>query len=74
MCGFFTWTTSGADGSGIYAVSVRATDDGTLNLDDFKTLDITVNEVNQTLVADAGSVLSLTVKNLGISLIQFVVA
>ena len=47
VSGVFSWTTDETDGPGAYAVTVRVTDDGTPNLEDFETITITVNEINQ---------------------------
>jgi hypothetical protein len=46
VSGAFSWTPNEADGPGMFSVTVRVTDDGTPNLDDFETIMITVNEVN----------------------------
>jgi uncharacterized repeat protein (TIGR01451 family) len=48
--GVFTWTPSEAQGPGAYPVTVRVTDGGLA--DDFETIQITVNEVNQAPVLD----------------------
>jgi VCBS repeat-containing protein len=50
--GDFTWTPIEAQGPGVYAVTVRVTDDGTPNLWDEESFTITVNEVNVAPVAD----------------------
>ncbi|MCG8370174.1 MAG: putative Ig domain-containing protein, partial [Proteobacteria bacterium] len=56
--GAFTWTPSEAQGPGNYDVTVRVTDDGAPNEDDFETITITVGEVNVApvlgLIADQG--------------------
>jgi hypothetical protein len=44
--GVFTWTPSEAQGPGTFNVTVRVTDDGTPNLDDFETIEVRVGEVN----------------------------
>ena len=44
--GLFSWTPTEADGPGSYPVTIRVTDDGSPNLNDSETIDITVNEVN----------------------------
>ncbi|BCR05820.1 hypothetical protein DESUT3_28890 [Desulfuromonas versatilis] len=44
--GDFSWTPSEAQGPGVYPVTIRVTDDGTPNLFDEETINITVNEVN----------------------------
>jgi hypothetical protein len=44
--GAFTWTPTEADGPGTYNVTVRVTDNGSPNLSDSETIQITVNEVN----------------------------
>jgi len=46
VTGVFTWTPTEAQGPGVYDVTVRVTDDGTPNLDDFEIITITVNEVD----------------------------
>ena len=53
LTGVFTWTPTESQGSGTYDVTVRVTDDGTPNLDDFETIEITVGEVNLPPVLDA---------------------
>ncbi|MBI2954328.1 MAG: tandem-95 repeat protein, partial [Chloroflexi bacterium] len=45
--GVFTWTPTEAQGSGLYTITVRVTDNGTPSMSDAKTFTITVNEVNQ---------------------------
>ncbi len=50
--GTFTWTPTEIQGPGVYTVTVRVTDDGTPNLSDFETIQITVNEVNVSPVLD----------------------
>ena len=53
--GQFTWTPDEADGPGVYTITVRVGDDGSPTLDDFETLQVTVNEINQTpLLASIG--------------------
>ncbi len=67
--GVFTWTPDETQGPSVYTVTIRVTDNGTPTLDDFETITITVNEVNQAPVlgaigdksVDAGSLLSFTV-------------
>lgn len=44
--GLFSWTPTENQGPGIYPVTVRVTDNGSPNLDDFESLNITVYEVN----------------------------
>ena len=44
--GVFTWTPSEAQGAGTYNITVWVTDNGTPNLDDFETIEVTVGEVN----------------------------
>ena len=51
--GVFRWTPNEAQGPGSFNVTVRVTDDGTPNLDDFETIEITVGEVNLPPVLDA---------------------
>jgi hypothetical protein len=66
--GAFTWTPTEADGPGTYIVTVRVTDNGSPNLNDSETIQITVNEVNTAPVLAAignksvneGSVLTFT--------------
>ncbi len=45
--GEFRWAPTEAEGPAVYSVTVRVTDDGRPNLDDFETFDITVGEINQ---------------------------
>ncbi|NNE11101.1 MAG: tandem-95 repeat protein, partial [Ilumatobacter sp.] len=52
--GDFTWTPTEAQGPGTVNVTVRVTDDGSPNLFTEETIEITVNEVNATPVANAG--------------------
>ena len=47
MSGVFTWVPTEAEGPGNYAITVRATDSGTPQLDDFESIVITVLEVQQ---------------------------
>ena len=51
--GEFSWTPGEAHGSAVFSVTVRVTDDGTPNLEDFETINITVREVNQAPVLAA---------------------
>ena len=51
--GNFTWTPSESQGPGTYDVPVRVTDNGTPNLSDFETIEVTVGEVNQPPVLGA---------------------
>ena len=51
--GLFSWTPDEAVGPGVHSVTVRVTDDGASNLDDFETFNITVAEVNQAPVLAA---------------------
>jgi uncharacterized protein (UPF0179 family) len=44
--GAFTWTPTEAQGPGTYNVTVRVTDNGSPNLSDSETIQVTVNEVN----------------------------
>jgi pimeloyl-ACP methyl ester carboxylesterase len=44
--GVFTWTPSEAQGPGTFNITVRVTDNGTPNLNDFETIEVTVGEVN----------------------------
>ncbi len=44
--GVFTWTPTEAQGPGVYAITVRVTDNGTPALSGFETITVTVNEVN----------------------------
>ncbi len=44
--GAFTWTPTEAQGPGSFPVTVRVTDNGSPNMDDFEAITITVNEVN----------------------------
>jgi acrosin len=53
VSGLFSWTPDEADGPGTFTVTVRVTDDGTPNLDDFETIMIMVNEVNMAPVLGA---------------------
>lgn len=49
--GFFTWTPIESQGPGDYPITIRVADNGIPSqLDDFETINITVNEVNQTPV------------------------
>jgi hypothetical protein len=50
--GVFSWTPTEAQGPGTFSVTVRVTDNGTPNLFDEETINITVNEVNQAPVLD----------------------
>ena len=66
--GVFTWTPTEAQGPGIFDITVRVTDGGTPNLDDFETIQVTVGEVNAAPVlaaigdktVDEGSLLTFT--------------
>ncbi len=51
--GDFTWIPTEAQGPGTYTLDVVATDDGTPNQADFETIEVTVDEVNIDVVADA---------------------
>ena len=44
--GLFTWTPTEAQGPGVYPVTIRVTDNGTPNLFDEETINVTVNEAN----------------------------
>ena len=50
--GNYTWTTTEADGPGVYTVVLRVTDDGSPNLWDTVSFDITVAEVNTAPILD----------------------
>ena len=66
--GVFTWTPTEAQGPGTFDITVRVTDNGTPNLDDFETIQVTVGEVNVAPVLavigdktiDEGSLLTFT--------------
>jgi len=66
--GVFTWVPTEAQGPGAFNITVRVTDDGTPNLDDFETIDVLVGEVNEPPVlgaignksVDEGSLLTFT--------------
>ncbi len=45
--GVFRWTPGEADGPEIFSITIRVRDSGTPQLDDFETIQVTVNEVNQ---------------------------
>lgn len=47
LTGIFTWTPTEAQGPGVYAVTVRVTDDGIPNLSATNTFTIRVNEINR---------------------------
>jgi hypothetical protein len=47
--GAFTWTLSGTQAPGVYPVTVRVSDDGTPNLDDYETINITVLALPMTI-------------------------
>jgi RHS repeat-associated protein len=53
VTGLFRWTPSEAQGPGQYTVTVRVTDNSSPTLDDFETITITVNEVNQPPILSA---------------------
>jgi VCBS repeat-containing protein len=53
VSGAFTWTPAEGQGPGTYNVTVRVTDNGVPALDDFETIQITVNEVNKAPVLAA---------------------
>ncbi len=57
--GEFRWAPGEAHGSAVFSVTVRVTDDGTPNLEDFETINITVREVNQAPVLAAIGVKSV---------------
>jgi hypothetical protein len=44
--GVFSWTPTEAQGPGVYPITVRVTDDGSPNLSDSETINVTVKEVN----------------------------
>jgi hypothetical protein len=52
--GVFTWTPGEAQGPGDYPLTVIVTDDGNPPLTDAETFTVTVNEVNQTPLVNAG--------------------
>jgi PKD repeat protein len=52
--GLFSWTPSEAQGPGIYPITVRVTDNGSPVLNTIQTFTVTVNEVNQPPVINAG--------------------
>jgi uncharacterized protein (UPF0179 family) len=68
ITGEFSWTPGESQGPAVHSVTVRVTDDGTPSLDDFRTFDITVDEVNQPPIlaeignksVDEGSLLTFT--------------
>ena len=68
ISGEFSWTPPVGTSPGNHTVTVRVTDDGESNLDDFETINITVREVNQAPVlaaignksVDEGSPLTFT--------------
>ena len=51
--GQFTWTPDETQGPGVYAITVRVSDDGTADLTDSEILTVTVNEVNQPPLLEA---------------------
>jgi hypothetical protein len=53
VIGIFTWTPDETQGPGVYTVTLRVTDDGVSPLNDFKSLHITVDEVNQSPMLDS---------------------
>jgi len=57
--GVLTWTPTEAQGPGVYPITVRVTDSGTPALDDFETIQVTVNEINAapTAVTDSVTIL-----------------
>ncbi|HRI45376.1 MAG TPA: putative Ig domain-containing protein, partial [Fimbriimonadaceae bacterium] len=50
--GAISWSTTEADGPGVYTVTIKVEDDGSPALSDTKSFQITVNEVNQAPVLD----------------------
>lgn len=56
--GAISWTTSEANGPGVYAVTVRATDNGSPVLNNSKTFTVTVNEINTAPVVTANTTLT----------------
>ena len=66
--GVFSWTPSEGQGPGTYAITIRVTDDGSPNLNDFETIEVTVGDVNKAPVlasignksVDEGSLLTFT--------------
>src|SRR6185436_12520904 len=44
--GAFTWTPTEGQGPGTYPITIRVADNGTPSLNDFETINVTVNEVN----------------------------
>jgi PKD repeat protein len=55
VAGVFSWTPTEQQGPGYYTVTVRVTDNGNPALSDWETLHITVHEVNQAPIVDAGA-------------------
>lgn len=68
VSGQFVWPTSETNGPGVYPVTIRVRDSGSPILEDFETLQITVNELNSTPAlnpisdqfVDAGKLLTFT--------------
>jgi PKD repeat protein len=52
--GVFTWTPTEAQGPGNYPLKVIVTDNGASPMNDFETIQVTVNEVNLNPIVDAG--------------------
>ncbi len=53
--GWFTWTTTGADGPAVYTITVRVTDDGSPSLSDSESFTVTVKDKNAApVLADIG--------------------
>lgn len=52
VTGAFSWTTSDGDGGNDFTITVRVTDDGAPALDDFETITVTVNAINEPPVLD----------------------
>ena len=50
--GAFTWTPTEAQGAGVYAITIRVTDDGTPAMWDEETINVTVAEINNPPVLD----------------------
>jgi Bacterial Ig domain/CARDB/Putative Ig domain len=44
VTGLFSWTPAESEGAGVYSITVRVTDQGSLS--DFETIEVTVNDVN----------------------------
>jgi len=62
--GAFSWTPTEAQGPGTYMFDVVVTDNGSPTRSDFETIQVTVNEVNQAPVANAGGPYVISAGNL----------